>query len=146
MSLEDDFIAAMEMDDLLVAALTGGIYSALLVGEISRQVTPNAFDVNGELSPCALVKMGVEVPRGPYPDSVQTPVQLFFYQQRTATEIDDAMSICFDLFNRARVGTGTWQVEYESGSWNQSDDVLDAFLHVMRFVAVRIRRPFEGGS
>jgi hypothetical protein len=77
---------------------------------------------------------------------VQTPVQLFFYEYRTAVHIDDAMAIAFDLFNYKKIGAGTWRIEYESGSWNQSDDVLNANLHVMRFVAVRIRRPFEGGS
>lgn len=144
MSLEDDFLAVMQGSDLLIYLLPGGMYSAITVGEISRQFTPEAFDANSELQPCALVKIGVEVPRGPYPDSVQTPVQIFFYQKYTSAEIDNAMTITFALLNYAKIGVGTWRVEYESGGWNQADDVLNAILHVLRFNAIRIRQPYGG--
>lgn len=146
MNLEDDFIEVMQADEALMAILNGGVYSAIAVGEISKQLTPAVFDANKELQPCALVKMGVETPRGPYPDSVQTPVQIFFYQYRTASAIDDAMALAFALFNYRKIGDGTWRVEYESGAWNQSDDVLNAYLHIMRFVVVRRKLPLEGGS
>lgn len=146
MSLESDFLAVMQASDVLSEFLPGGMYSAIEVGEISRQFTPDVFDANKELQPCALVKVGVEIPRGPYPESVQTPVQIFFYQKYTSTDIDNAMTVAFALFNYKKIGNGTWRVEYESGAWNQADDALNAIMHVLRFNVIRLRQPYEGGS
>lgn len=139
MTLESDFKDLMEADDDLMDLLSGGVYEAIQVGEISRQRTPGAFDSNKELEPCALVKMGVEIPRGPYVTSVQTSVQVFFYEHLSSVNIDAAMEIVYFMFNGAKVGEGVWRIEHESSIWNQSDDALDATLCVIRFVAVRLK-------
>lgn len=140
MTLETDFKDVMEDDNDLMELLSGGVYEAIEVGEISRQLTPGAFDANKELQPCALVKLGTEIPRGPYDTSVQTPVQIFFYEKSgSAVNSDRAMAIVYFLFNRKKVGEGVWTIEHESTTWNQSDDALDAILGVMRFVAVRLK-------
>lgn len=146
MNLEDEFLAVMATSDSLAELLPGGQYSAIGVGEISRQFTPDVFDNNQELQPCALVKMGTEVPFGPYPESARAIVQIFFYQRNATQDIDDAMAIVFPLLNYKKIGAGTWRIEYENAAWNQPDDVLNANMHIMRFAAIRLKQPFEGGS
>lgn len=146
MNLEAEFKDVMEADNDLMERLTGGVYEAIEVGEVSRQLTPGAFDANKEIKPCALVKLGTEIPRGPYDTSVQTPVQIFFYESRSAVNIDRAMAIVYFLFTGQKVGEGVWRVEHESTTWNQSDDALDANLGIMRFVAVRLKSPTENPS
>jgi len=139
MTLESDFASVMEAESDLMDLLTGGVYEAIQVGEVSRQITPDAFDANKEIQPCALVKMGTEIPRGPYVTSVQTPVNIFFYERGSSVSIDEAMDMVYFLFNGQKVGDGVWRIEHESSTWNQSDDALDANLCVLRFVAVRLK-------
>ena len=54
-----DYLAA---DATLAALLPGGVHVA---AEISRTLTPAAFDANKELRACALVKRGGDTPDGP---------------------------------------------------------------------------------
>ena len=58
MSRETDFETRMEADATLAAILTGGVYTSGAVGElgITRETTSAAFDSNGYLKPCALVR------------------------------------------------------------------------------------------
>lgn len=141
MTLETDFKDLMEADDDLMELLPGGIYEAIQVGEISRQSTPEAFDENQEIQPCAFIRMGTETKRGPYPNSVQTPVSIYMYERGTSEDIDVAMGIVYSMFNEKRVGSGNgvWNVEYNTGSWNEFDTGLNCNLCVMRFVAVRLK-------
>ena len=71
MSIEDDIVGLLEDDETLADYLTGGIFVA---EEISRQRTPGAFDTNGEILPCALVKSGTEVVLENVIAATQTPV------------------------------------------------------------------------
>lgn len=150
MTLETDFITLINADLDLTALLPGKVYSAIEVDEISRQLTPDAFNANKELLACALVKQGIELPRGPYRQSgamsVQTNVTIFLYEYRTSENIDQAMDYLIDLFSEKRIADGMWNIEYENGSWNQTDDTLNANLCVLRFNAVRMKTALAGGS
>ena len=137
MSLSDDIRAALEDDDALMALLTGGIFND--VEEINRINTPGAFDSNKEIKPCALVKIGTELPRGPYERSVQTPVIIYFYQRSGYNVIEPAMELAYDDLNNQQIGTGVWQVMFDLSVPQQRDTALDCPLGMHRFVAVRHR-------
>ncbi len=139
MTLQSDVEAVLEADATLMALLTGGVFSG--IEEISYQNAAGAFDANKELKPCALVKCGVETRRGPYDEaaSVQTPITIYFYQRDDYTAINPAMDRTLALLHMAKVGTGTWEVEFESQVNDTRDIALDCPLGTMRFVAVRRR-------
>lgn len=139
MSLASDVQAVLSADATLMALLTGGAFAG--IEEISKQNAAGAFDANMELKPCALVKLGVETRRGPYRASVsvQTPVVIYFYQRDDYATIHPAMDRTLVLLNRSKVGTGTWEIEFESQVNDTRDIALDCPLGTMRFVAVRKR-------
>lgn len=139
MSLASDVKTVMTADATLMALLTGGVYVG--VEEVSRQNTAGAFDANRELKPCALIKLGVETQRGPFRAalSVQTPITIYFYQRNDYDVIDPAMDRTLELLHLAKIGSTTWEVEYESTVNDQRDQALDCPLATMRFVAVRRR-------
>jgi hypothetical protein len=137
MSLSDDIKTALQADASLVALLTGGIFND--VEEISRQLTPGAFDSNQELKPCALIKYGTELKSGPYERSVNSPVILYFYQRSGYNVIEQAMEKAYDLLNDKRIGDGVWQLIYDISVPQQRDVALDCPLGMHRFVAVRHR-------
>ena len=137
MSLSDDVKTVLEADATLMALLTGGVHND--VEEISRQNTASAFDSNNEILPCALIKLGVEIPRGPYIHSVQSPLVIYFYQRQGFDVIAPAMVRVYGLLHDQKIGSATWRVEFDSETSNQRDDPLDCALGTQRFVAVRSR-------
>lgn len=144
MSVQGDIAAVLQADGALMAILTGGLYEQDEVGEISRQNTPEAYDADQELLPCALVAEGTELPRGPYQHnevgySVLTPVDIFFYQRYGYASIAAAMERTFALLAGQKIGSGTWRVEYGNSIKNQFDQALNASLGVLRFEAMRLR-------
>ena len=145
MTVQGDIAAVLEASTPLMAILTGGIYEQDEVGEISRQATAAAFDANKELKPCALVAEGTELPRGGIDHagigvSVQTPVNIYFYERSGYSNIAAAMAISFGLLNGQKIGSATWRVEYENTVKNQVDTALmNASLGVQRFTVVRLR-------
>jgi hypothetical protein len=138
MTLEDTFVTLMQADTELMALLTGGVYSAIAVGEVSRQYTPAAFDENKEIMPSALVSMGTEVIQGPYHNSVKTPVMVYFYQRIGSDIIEQALNLVYELFNYQKLD-GTWLVEHDMSIFNQADQALACSLCLLRFMAVRLR-------
>lgn len=137
MSVSDDIKAVLDDNDDLTELLTGGIFND--IEEISRQNTPDAFDANKELKPCALIKVGTESKRGPYSRSVQTPITIYFYQRDNYGVIESAMEKAYDDLNDAKIGTGVWQLMYDLSVNQQRDIALDCPLGYLRFVAVRHR-------
>lgn len=137
MSLSDDVKTAMTSNTALMAVLTGGVFND--VEEISRQLTPGAFDANLEIKPCALIKMGTESKTGPYVRSVNSPLTIYFYQRSGYASIESAMDKTFDLLNEKQIGSGVWELTYDVGVHQQRDVALDCPLGSLRFVAVRHR-------
>jgi hypothetical protein len=78
MSLATNIQTILAADDELMDLLTGGVQAAV---EVSRELTPGAFDANQELLPCALVKATTEIKAGPHRNSVQTTLSVFLYQR-----------------------------------------------------------------
>jgi len=137
MSLSDEIKTALEEDDELMALLTGGIFNE--VEEISKQNTAAAFDANGEIKPCALIKLGVETKAGPHARSVRTPFRIYFYQRQGYDVIDPAMEIVFDLLNDQQIGERVWNIEYGSEINQQRDQALDCALESQVWNAIRNR-------
>jgi len=135
MTLSDEIKDALEEDDDLMEILTGGIHNN--VEEISRQYTPDAFDENREIQPCALLKFPLETPAGPYLRSARASFVLYFYQRQGYDAIEEAMGLAFDLLNEESIGTGVWNIEFAGAVYQQRDDALDCALGSLRFNAIR---------
>jgi hypothetical protein len=106
MSREDDFKAVMTADTALMAILTGGIFTAGQVGidGITRDAQAAAFDGNGYLLPCALVRQRSEVADNQISDiglvSVGQTVEIYLYQDAPSyAAIDSASARLFGLFH-----------------------------------------------
>lgn len=142
MSIATDIEAVLEADATLMALLTGGVHTG--VKEIDRTATPSAFDANKELLPCALIKTGTEMPRGPYKRSTQTSVHIYFYQRVGNTTIESAMDRCYDLLHDKRIGNGTFAVLHDTTlhSYELSEreaNALDANMGMQRYLQYRSR-------
>ncbi len=138
MSLRDDIKDALEDDTALMAYLTGGIFTG--VEEINRQNTPDAFDANGEILPCALIKIGTELPlRSGYLNAVNTPFTMYFYQLQGYEAIEPAMDLAFADLNEQKIGSNVWSIEFDIAVNQQRDTALDCALGSLRFVAKRLR-------
>ncbi len=135
MSLASEIKDALLLNDELMDILTGGIYCD--VEEISRQNTPDAFDADGEILPAALIKLGVEIPTGPYVRGAQCPVIIYFYERQGYEHIDPAMGLVFDQLNETQTGSRVWNLQFLNSVYNQRDVALDCALSTLRFVAVR---------
>lgn len=138
MSFAAEIKTALESDDALMDVLTGGIYAD--VEEINRQLTPDAFDATTkEIKPCALVKLGTEYKLTDTRRGVRSPLTIYFYERSGYSNIDDAMSMVFDLLNEAKIGDSTWNIEFQNAVYQQRDQALDCALGTLRFVAARER-------
>jgi hypothetical protein len=138
MSLSDEVKAVLQADTPLMALLTGGVHND--VEEISRQGTAAAFDEYGEILPCALIKVGTEIPlRSGYLSAVQTPLTIYLYQRAGYDHIEPALSYIFTDLNEKKIGTKVWSIEFDAMVNQQRDTALDCALGSLRFVAKRLR-------
>lgn len=138
MSFAAEIKTALETDDALMDILTGGIYAD--VEEINRQLTSAAFDATTkEIKPCALVKLGTEYKLTDTRRGVRSPLTIYFYERSGYSNIDEAMSMVFDLLNEAKIGDSTWNIEFQNAVYQQRDQALDCALGTLRFVAARER-------
>jgi hypothetical protein len=136
MSLRDTIYTLLSSDSALAALLPGGMYNSDDAEEISRAETPAAFDANGELLPCALLRMETTAPMGPYPDSARTFFVVFVYQQRGRDVIDAAMSRMFAVLHDATI-SGGWVIRYADDLHDLSDPALLANFGRSRYAAIR---------
>jgi len=138
MTLSDDVKARLEQDVDLATLLTGGIHNG--VEEISRQNTPTAFDATTlEILPCALIKLGTEIPLRGFTTSVQTPITIYFYQRAGYDVIEPAIGYVFADLNQQKIGASVWNIEFDNVVYQQRDQALDCALGTLRFVAKRLR-------
>lgn len=129
--------AYLEDDATLSGLLTGGIHTD---AEINRQETPGAFDANGEIKPCALVKIENETPAGPYVDSSRQYLVIYFYQRRGYDSVDAALARAFDLLNRHEFsGSSVWEVRHADDLRDARDEALNANMAYSRYVVTRRR-------
>ena len=128
----------IEADGTLAGLLTGGVHT----GEISRQATPEAFDGNGEVLPCALVRIEGEAPTGPYPYSTQQFIVVYLYQQSGTDSIDTAVTQLFTLLHRVKLDW-TWECRWVGDVRDIEDEALRCSMTLIRFQITRLR---EGGG
>jgi hypothetical protein len=139
--------------------LPGGIHRA---NQISRQRTPTAFDDNGELKPCLLLKAESQTPWGPHEHSGRLYVTLFLYQrnydtsQPDATEypltgaedvndsyIEMAAKRVYSLLHRVKLtpvdGAGNYEIVLSDELLGMVDPGLDADMIQLRYTATMQR-------
>lgn len=136
MSVPDDTRAVLMMDDALMAILTGGVHAA---AEITRQDTPAAFDGNGEIKPCLLIKGEIETPWGPHEHTARAFVRLFFYQRSGYAEIDEARERVYTLLHRQKALIGKYELMHTDDVTGQEDQALNCSLEFSRYQILRVR-------
>lgn len=98
----DDIVTLLRADGALTTLLTGGIYNAEEVVEISRQNTAGAFDDNDEILPAAIVREESTVPENSLWASANLYFVVFFYQRFGYLIIKQARKRVFQLLDRTR--------------------------------------------
>lgn len=133
MGLRETIETLLTSDAALMGLLSGGVYTAT---EISRQTTPEAFDVNGEVRPCALVRVGADVALGEINGASRVTIEIYFYQRATYEVIDAASERVYALLDRTKV-TGVWQIRHTDSVGDQFDQALRCSLAMSRYAATR---------
>lgn len=127
--------ALLAGDGTLAGTLTGGVHRAR---EISRQDTPAAYDANGELLPCALVKQSTGTPWGPIHDGGRLYVQVWFYERAGFENIEAARKRVYGLLHRQKVtpadGSGCYQIDHSDDLLDMEEPALQVSMAVSRFV------------
>lgn len=126
----------LEADATLLATATGGIWDFDETGRLglSRTLTPTAFDSNGIIKPCILVKLRTSTPDYILADdsnkyvSVQEFLEAWFYESSGYTNIETMRDRVFALTHTVQL-TGTFQC-FWAGNIRPGirDDDLDAFV------------------
>ncbi len=137
MSIRSAILAILAGDMTLLATLTGGVYSAT---EISRQLTPAAFDANGEVKPCALLSLEAEDPVGPFETGSREFVTVHFYERQGYTAIDAALARVYALLHRKHAGAEhVWDIRHAGDILDQYDPTLSCSLSISRYQVTRLR-------
>lgn len=135
--MQAEIVELLRSDSALELLLTGGVYDAGEVVEISRQDTPPAFNANCEILPCLLVKLSTDTLAGPVLTGARLGMTLYFYQRYGYQIIDLARLRTYELLHRVRIQPvtgGAWEVSHAQDLLNQKDDALDCSLIVSRYV------------
>lgn len=132
-------------DVTLMGILSGGLYDANEVGEISRQNTPEAFDANSELKPCGLMRMGSPTSFGPYTYSARSGMSLLFYERAGYANTEAARERVYTLLHESKLTpagetAGCWVIRWTDDVLQQEDTALKASLELSRYEAVVMRR------
>jgi len=126
-------------DGTLTGTLTGGVYSAGTVGEISRQTTPDAFDANEEVEPCGLLRFETDAPWGVHDASARLYFAVLLYERVGSSAIDTARARIYALLHRQVVAPdgdgGCWEIRHAGDTLDQEDPALGCGLAVCRYVA-----------
>jgi hypothetical protein len=126
----------LENDATLAAVLTGGFYATR---EVTRQDTPAAFDDNGEIEPCLLVKLETDTPVGPYVRGSRLYFNVIFYQRSGYDVIDQALERTYDLLHRSKLTDGVWEISHADDVLDQEDEALNCSMSYSRYMATRLR-------
>ena len=130
-------LAALQDDAQLAGILTGGVYDGMEVSDISRQVTPAAYDDYSELKPCAILKPETQAPAGPHPDGSRLFVTIWFYQQNGSAAIDAGRVRAYHLLHRATLAgsDGLWDVRHANDLLGIEMQALGVPAIMSRYVA-----------
>lgn len=145
--MRTELLNLLTSDTTLMGLLTGGVYDAVAVDHISKVATPDAFDADSELLPCAIVKLDSEQPVGPFHYSTQVGFSIYLYQRFGRDLIDLARARCITLLHRQRIAdVEGWQVWHGSDVLNQWDAALDCPMLINRYTLPLHRQPTTGLS
>jgi hypothetical protein len=142
MTIADDVKTVMKANATLMAVLTGDVWVGIT--EINRQTAAAAFDANGEIKPCALIKVGTEVPSGPYSRSTQVAIMIYFYQRTGYGFIESAMDKTYDLLHEKKIGTGTFLILHNNTLHGyevvqREPNALGAMMAMQRYYQTKLR-------
>lgn len=144
MSLSATITDLLTADTSLMETLTGGVQDAV---EISRQLTPGAFDANGEILPCALIKTGNENALQRKISAVQTTLTIYFYERTGFLSIDLALEKVLEILSQQHLGESSiWEVQFNIEIARTTDDALNCSLAVQRYNVIRQRNNQSIGS
>jgi len=136
-TIRDTLKNFLTADTTLMATLTGGVYTAT---ELSRQLTPSAFDTALEVKPCALLVLEAEDPVGPFYNSARLFMVLYFYERQGYTAIDTARARCYALLHRKRISAvGMLEMRHVGDVPDQRDATLNCALGLSRYQITRLR-------
>ena len=138
--MRDVIKTLLENDATLMATLTGGLHTKK---EISRQDTPAAFDGNGEIRPCGLLKFGTIAPHGPYDHSARLYFSVLLYERSGYDDVETARERIYTLLHRQCVSPETgscWTIEHADDVLDQEDSALGCSLEITRYAATIMRR------
>ena len=123
----------------MMATLTGGVHTK---AEISRQETAGAFDANGEIEPCALLKIESVGPVGPYTHSARMFLAVYLYERSGYDNVETARERVYTLLHDTCVSPSVgscWRIEHSGDVCDQEDQALGCSLAVSRYVATVMR-------
>jgi len=127
-------------DSSLTALVTGGIYAAEDIGEITRQSAPAAFDANKEILPCLLIKVDGEADIPPHRTGSRMMVSIFGYQRSGHATIVAALDkVYVDLHRQKLSGQRVWEVRHANDIHDEEDQGLQCSMDVSRFEVYRLR-------
>ena len=138
--------AILEADATLLATATGGIFDYTETGRqgLSRTITPTAFDSNGIIKPCVLLKLRDAIPDGQLADdasqyvSVRQILEAWFYADSSFAAIETMRDRVFTLLHGKQL-TGTFVVRWAGDVRGQRDIELDAFLERSDYLVITKR-------
>jgi len=123
----------LEADATLLATATGGIYDLTETGRlgINRTNTPAAFDSNGVIKPCVLLRLRSSTPDYVLQDdtsqyqSVREMIEVYFYEDSGYTAIETMRTRCYALLQATQV-TGAFAIRWAGDIRSSIDFDLNA--------------------
>ncbi len=132
----DAVLTLLQYDAAIAGVLPGGVQRAV---EISRQATPGAFDANGELRACALVKQETATPWGPHEDSGRLYITIYLYERAGYDAIEAARKRIYALLHRQKLtpvdGSGCYEVRHVNDVIDAEDSALHVPMAMSRYMA-----------
>lgn len=134
-------LATLSADATLIGLLPGGLYDAVVVGEVSRQDTPAAFDAaTREIRPCGLLRVTDDAPAGPTRTSRRLQPTIYLYGPATVAgraAVESARLRARALLHRVRVAPASgqaWELRHAGDVPSLEDPALRAALAICRYV------------
>ena len=137
-SVETAVYDILSGDATFTGLLPGGVFDEK---EINRQLAPGAFDANGELQSCALVKTETINPTGPYTHSQFMTLLVIVYQGTDGASIEDALDRVYALLHDTDSITGVWEMVFSDEIRTTFDDALRAYFGTQRYAVTMNRAP-----
>ena len=135
LAIRDTIADRLTGDTTLSDLLTGGIYRADEVLEISKQRTPAAYDATStDLLPCALLTFPQQTPTGSaLRRSAWLYLDIYLYAQDSHEALHTAVERIFDLLHEWAVGVGGWEVRHTNDTLDQEEPGMHVAMAITRY-------------